>query len=116
MPKSKKKAKENHLIYFFNYLLIFSVLWLKYLDIYYTLGLIENSQVSETNPIAQFLLNFDPIIVYTVSLLPIFAFFIVNYFIRKNSIYLFGLSVLLIIFIIYLISIVQNSVTILNQI
>lgn len=117
MKRSKKTIYSfSFYVYLLNYLLIFSVLWLKYLDIYYTLSLIDDSQVSETNPIAQLVLNFDPIIVYLISLLPITVFFVLNFFIRKNVFFLVGLSIVLIALTIYLIPIVQNSLNILDQI
>ena len=105
----------SNYIYLLNCLLIASVLLLKFLDIYYTLILIEDSRVIETIPISQFLLNFDPIVVYAISLIPISTFFLVNHFIRKNVIYMIALSIVLIVFIAYLIPILQNSFNIIDQ-
>lgn len=115
MKRTKKtNFKFSYYIYLLNNLLIITVLWLKFLDIYYTLILIENEQVTETVAISRFLLNFGPIVVYLVSLLPIFAFFIVNYFIRKNVIYLTFFSIVLIVLILYLVPIVQNSLNVIE--
>ena len=114
--KNKKTYSITFYVYLLNYLLILSVITLKYLDIYYTLILIDDSQVTETISISQFMLTLDPVLIYLISILPLTLFFIVNFYIKKEIFYLVILSVFMVGIIIYLIPIVQNSLDILEQI
>jgi hypothetical protein len=114
--KDKIEKSITFYVYLLNFFLIGILIWLRCLDIYYTLMLIGDSQVSEVNPIAQWMLNFDPIIIYTVSILPFLFLFIFNYLIRKKPYYyMLGFMFVLIGFMVYLIPVVQNSLDIMSK-